>query len=122
MAKSYVSFTTPKDIAEKVYNGIESVVRSGSIRKGTNEVTKAIERGIAKLVIIAEDVEPEEIVMHLPILSKEKGVPFVFVPTRQELGAACGIPVSTAAVVITDTGKAGKQVDELVSATRELQK
>lgn len=122
MAKSYVSFTTPKDLAEKVYNGIESVVRSGSIRKGTNEVTKAIERGIAKLVIIAEDVEPEEIVMHLPILSKEKGVPFVFVPTRQELGAACGIPVSTAAVVITDTGKAGKQVDELVSATRELQK
>ncbi len=120
MAKSYVTFETPKDLAEKVYNTIESVVRSGSVRKGTNEVTKAIERGTARLVVIAEDIEPEEIVMHLPILSKEKAVPFVFVPTKQELGAACGISVSTATVVIDDVGKAGKQVDEIVSAVKAL--
>ncbi|NOQ37753.1 50S ribosomal protein L7ae [archaeon] len=120
MAKSYVTFETPKDLAEKVYNTIESVVRSGSVRKGTNEVTKAIERGTARLVVIAEDIEPEEIVMHLPILSKEKAVPFIFVPTKQELGAACGISVSTATVVIDDVGKAGKQVDEIVSAVKAL--
>ncbi len=120
MAKSYVTFETPKDLAEKVYNTIESVVRSGSVRKGTNEVTKAIERGTAKLVVIAEDIEPEEIVMHIPILSKEKAVPFIFVPTKQELGAACGISVSTATVVIDDVGKAGKQVDEIVSAVKAL--
>lgn len=122
MAKSYVTFETPKDLAEKVYNTIESVVRSGSVRKGTNEVTKAIERGTARLVVIAEDIEPEEIVMHLPILSKEKAVPFVFVPTKQELGAACGISVSTATVVIDDVGKAGKQIDEIVSALKALNK
>ncbi len=120
MAKSYVTFETPKDLAEKVYNTIESVVRSGSVRKGTNEVTKAIERGTARLVVIAEDIEPEEIVMHIPILSKEKAVPFIFVPTKQELGAACGISVSTATVVIDDVGKAGKQVDEIVSAVKAL--
>ncbi|MCK5372974.1 MAG: 50S ribosomal protein L7Ae [Candidatus Aenigmarchaeota archaeon] len=120
MAKNYVTFETPKDLAEKVYNTIESVVRSGSVRKGTNEVTKAIERGTARLVVIAEDVEPEEIVMHLPILSKEKAVPFIFVPTKQELGAACGISVSTATVVIDDVGKAGKQVDEIVGAVKAL--
>ncbi|MEA2003350.1 MAG: 50S ribosomal protein L7Ae [archaeon] len=122
MAKNYVTFETPKDLAEKVYNTIESVVRSGSVRKGTNEVTKAIERGTARLVVIAEDVEPEEIVMHLPILSKEKAVPFIFVPTKQELGAACGISVSTATVVIDDVGKAGKQVDEIVGAVKALNK
>ncbi|MCK4808322.1 MAG: 50S ribosomal protein L7Ae [Candidatus Aenigmarchaeota archaeon] len=122
MAKSYVTFETPKDLAEKVYNTIESVVRSGSVRKGTNEVTKAIERGTARLVVIAEDIEPEEIVMHLPILSKEKAVPFVFVPTKQELGAACGISVSTATVVIDDVGKAGKQIEEIVSALKALNK
>ena len=122
MAKSYVTFETPKDLAEKVYNTIESVVRSGSVRKGTNEVTKAIERGTARLVVIAEDIEPEEIVMHLPILSKEKAVPFIFVPTKQELGAACGISVSTATVVIDDVGKAGKQVEEIVSALKALSK
>ncbi len=122
MAKSYVTFEIPKDLAEKVYNGIEAVVRSGSIRKGTNEVTKAIERGTAKLVVIAEDIEPEEIVMHLPILCKEKAVPFVFVPTKQELGAACGLSVSTATVAVDNVGKAAKQVEEIVNALKPLQK
>ena len=122
MAKSYVTFETPKDLSEKIYNAIESVVRSGSIRKGTNEVTKAIERSTARLVVIAEDITPEEIVMHLPILCKEKSVTFAFVPTKQELGAACGLSISTATVAIDNVGKAGKQVDEVISALKTLQK
>ncbi len=119
---NYVTFETPKDLAEKVYNAIEAVVRSGSIRKGTNEVTKAIERGTARLVVIAADITPEEIVMHLPILCKEKAVPFVFVPTKQELGAACGISVSTATVAVDDIGKAGKQIEDIVASLKGLQK
>ncbi len=122
MAKSYVSYETPKDLAEKIYNGIETVVRTGAIRKGTNEVTKAIERNTAKLVVIAEDIEPEEIVMHLPILAKEKGVAFAFVPTKQELGAACGLSVPTATVAVVDNGKAAKQVEEIANAVKALQK
>lgn len=122
MAKSYVNFSVPKDLAEKVYNAIEAVRDSGKLRKGSNEATKAIERGLAKLVVIAEDVEPEEIVMHLPVLCREKKTPFVFVPTRQELGAAAGISVSTAAIAIVDEGKAKKDIEEIVEKVNALQK
>jgi len=55
-----------------IYQIIEKVKKTGKIEKGTNEVTKAIERGTAKLVVYAGDVEPKEIVQHLPLLCKEK--------------------------------------------------
>ena len=53
------------------YKIIETAKRTGKIEKGTNEVTKAIERGSALFVAYAANVEPKEIVAHLPILCKD---------------------------------------------------
>jgi large subunit ribosomal protein L7Ae len=89
-----------------VYNVIEKAKNSGKIEKGTNEVTKAIERETAKLVVYAKDVEPKEIVQHLPILCKEKKIPYVEVDSKQKLGISAGLPVSTSSVVIVDAGDA----------------
>lgn len=120
--KSFVSFEVPKDVAEKTYELVEIARDSGQIRKGVNETTKALERGLAKLVVIAEDVEPEEIVMHLPLLCKEKASSYIFVPTKQELGAAAGIDVPTAAVAITNEGKGKKELEDLLKKIKDLSK
>ena len=72
----YVTFDVPKDLQQSALEALAVARDTGSIKKGTNETTKAIERGNAKLVFIAEDVHPEEIEMHLPELSIEKGIPF----------------------------------------------
>ncbi len=122
MSKKYVTFEMPKDLAEDVYNTLEVVSKSGKIRKGVNEVTKALERGLSKLVVLAEDIEPEEIVMHIPLLAKEKDSQIVFVPTKQELGAAIGISVSCAAVAVTDNGKAEKEISTIISKAKALDK
>ncbi|MFH1105932.1 MAG: ribosomal L7Ae/L30e/S12e/Gadd45 family protein, partial [Candidatus Aenigmatarchaeota archaeon] len=68
MAKEHIKFQVSKDLADKVYEAVEAARNSGKLRRGTNEATKSIERGEAKLVVIAEDVDPAEVVMHLPIL------------------------------------------------------
>ena len=81
--------------AEKAYEAIEVARTTGKIKKGTNEVTKQIERGNAKLVVYAKDVNPPEVVMHLPLLCKEKGIPCAEVPSKEELGAAAGIQVAS---------------------------
>ncbi len=101
MAKSYVKFETPAELQEKLLAVIENAQQSGKVSKGTNEATKAIERGSAKLVVIAEDVEPEEIVMHFPGLCSEKGVPYAFVAQKADLGKAAGLKVATAAVAVS---------------------
>ncbi len=99
--------------SDKVFEAIEIAKVTGKIKKGTNEVTKAIERGTAKLVVYAEDVNPPEITMHLPLLAKEKGIPCVAVKSREELGAAAGLQVPTVAIAVIQEGDAKKTIKEL---------
>jgi len=101
------------EIAEKALEAVEVAKNTGKIKKGTNEVTKALERGVAKLVVYAKDIQPQEIVIHLPVLAKEKSVPCIEVASKEELGIAAGISVPTAAVAIVKEGDAKKLIAEL---------
>jgi len=122
MAKSYVRFEMPKELADKVLEVVRIARETGRVRIGTNETTKAVERGQAKLVVIAEDVDPEEIVMHLPILCEDKGIPYAYVPSKKELGAAAGIEVSAASVAIIDAGQAKDLMAEIIKQIESLKK
>ena len=95
------------------YQIIEKAKRTGKIEKGTNEVTKAIERGTAKFVAYAVDVDPKEIVAHLPLICKEKGIPCLEADSKQKLGVAVGIPVSASSVVVIESGEADKDIASL---------
>ncbi len=108
--------------AEQALEAIEVARTSGKIKKGTNEVTKALERGVAKLVAYAKDVSPPEVVMHIPILAKEKGVPCVQVDSKEELGAAAGIKVPTSAIAVTTEGDAKKLIKALGGPAKEEKK
>jgi large subunit ribosomal protein L7Ae len=123
MAKAnYVKFEMPKDLVESVYEAIEMARDTGKLRKGANEVTKTIERGKAKLVILAEDVSPPELLMHIPYLCNEKTVPLAYVPSRQELGNTASLKVPTTAVAITQPGKGKVLVETITKRLLELNK
>jgi len=96
-----------------VYEIIEKARKSGKIEKGTNEVTKAIERDMAKLVVAASDVDPKEIIQHMPILCKEKNIPYQEADNKKKLGISAGINVSTSAVAVIDAGDADKDIAAL---------
>jgi len=89
-----------------VYDIVEKVRKTGKIEKGINEVTKAIERGTAKLVVIAKDTNPVEIIQHIPILCKEKNVICEEVDSKEKLGIAAGIKVPCSSVVVIQEGEA----------------
>jgi large subunit ribosomal protein L7Ae len=116
----YIKFQVPTDLVSPIYEAVRVAHQSGKVKKGTNEVTKAIERGISKLVIIAEDVEPPEVVAHLPILCEEHGIPYGFVPSRQDLGKSLGIDVTAAAAAILDSGDAQHIVDQIVASLSQI--
>jgi len=117
----FVKIQVPNELKEKQLTILEKVVKTGKIRVGTNECTKAIERGTAKLVLIAEDVSPPEVVMHLPVLCKEKNIPFTYVSTKKELGERAGIKVNASAIALIDEGDAKKELVDLVKKLKELQ-
>jgi len=115
-------YKVSKELLDKVFNMLELARDTGKLRRGTNEVTKSVESGVAKFVIIAENVNPPEIVMHLPIICEEKGIPFVVGGTKEELGTLSGIKVSSASVAIEKLGEAKKIYDEIVKQLKELRK
>jgi ribosomal protein eL8 len=112
MAK-YVKFEISKDLTDKIYEAIEIAHTTGKLRKGVNETTKCIERGLAKLVILAMDVTPEEVVMHLPVICNEKKILCVEVPSKLELGKAAGLDVGTSSIAIEEMGDSKKVVDDI---------
>ena len=118
----YVKFEIPPEVANAAYEALQIANQTGQVRKGTNETTKAIERAIAKLVVIAEDVEPPEVVAHLPILCEERKIPYIFVPTKKKLGSAVGIDVPSASACIVKEGEAANLVKEIISRIEGLQR
>jgi large subunit ribosomal protein L7Ae len=116
MAKAmYVRFEVPKELINQLYEVVEIARDSenGKIAKGSNEVTKVVERGHARFVVMAEDVVPPEVLAHMPMLCDEKEIPYGYVPSKQELGSAAGLSVSTSAVAVVKAGKARARIDDL---------
>ncbi|WP_276301368.1 50S ribosomal protein L7Ae [Halorussus lipolyticus] len=116
----YVNFDVPADLQDRAVEALEVARDTGTVKKGTNETTKAVERGNAELVFIAEDVQPEEIVMHLPELADEKGIPFIFVETQDDIGHAAGLEVGSAAAAVTDSGEAEDDIEDIAGKVEEL--
>ncbi|HEX32948.1 MAG TPA: 50S ribosomal protein L7ae [Candidatus Aenigmarchaeota archaeon] len=97
----------------KVLEIVELARNTGKIKKGTNETTKAVERGVAKLVVVAKDVSPPEIVMHLKPLCEEKNVKYMEVASKKDLGIAAGLEVPAASVAVVELGEAKKLLEEM---------
>ncbi|MEM0139289.1 MAG: 50S ribosomal protein L7Ae [Ferroplasma sp.] len=115
MENTYVKFEAPESLVKESLDFVENSYRSGKIKKGTNEVVKSIERGEAKVVVIAEDVSPPEVVFYLPILCEERKVPYTFVKNKSELGLKVGI-ASAASIAVVDFGKNDEAYKTLLSS------
>jgi large subunit ribosomal protein L7Ae len=118
----YVKYEVPKEIVDAAYEALSIASKSGVVKKGTNEATKAVERSQAKLVVIAEDVDPPEVIAHLPLLCDERKIPYVFVPDKNKLGAAVGIDVSCAAACILREGEAAGLIKEIITRIDQVKR
>ena len=92
------------------------------LKKGANETTKALNRGVADLVVLAADTTPLEIILHLPLLCEDKNVPYVYVKKQADLGRACGVSRNIIAVAIISTDGTSIQsgVKELKDKVEQL--
>ena len=113
--KAPVKEKAPESLVKDALDFVENSYRSGKIKKGTNEVVKAIERGEAKVVVIAEDVSPPEVVFYIPVLCEERKVPYTYVKNKNDLGLKVGI-ASAASIAVTDFGKNDEAYKNLLSS------
>ena len=118
----YVKFEVSKEVADAAYEALQIANKTGAVRKGTNETTKAVERALAKLVVIAEDVDPPEVVAHLPLLCEERKIPYIFVPSKEKIGTAVDIDVPAASVCIVKVGEAEGLIKEIITRIEKLKR
>jgi large subunit ribosomal protein L7Ae len=118
----YVRFETPNDLADKVLQLVQIASETGKVKVGTNEVTKSSERAEAKLVVMAEDVDPVEILVHVPMLCEEKRIPYLYVPKKQRLGQSAGLTKSAASVAVVEAGEGKALLEELAQSFVALKK
>ena len=90
------------------------------LKSGLNHVTTLVENKVAKLVVIAHDVDPIELVLWLPQLCRSKDVAYCFVKSKARLGQLVGLK-KTSCVAVTDVRKEDQaELDRLVHSMRNL--
>jgi H/ACA ribonucleoprotein complex subunit 2 len=110
-------------LTKKIYSLIRKAVEKDKKRgiiKGIKDVTKAIRKGSKGIVVLGADVSPSDVVAHFPVLLEDKGVPFVWVPSRQDLGAATNCRRATSVVLLKQHEEFGSSYDKVIAAINEL--
>ena len=121
----HIAFETPQDIKDSVFELVKLVGKdgNGAVKKGANEVTKCAERQTAMMVVMAEDVNPPELLAHIPMICKEKNIPFIYVDSQEYLAEYAGMArgTKTAAIAILDVGtQASDRFDAVKTAAEGL--
>merc|ERR1712000_480793 len=75
-------------LEQELLDLVQSATHARQLKKGANEATKTLNRGVSELVILAADTQPLAIVLHVPLLSEDKNVPYVYVSSKMHLGRA----------------------------------
>ena len=83
-----------------MYAHINLVNETRKLRRGVKEVVKAIRKGTTGICILAADVNPVDVYSHIPIICEEKGIPYVYVKSRMELGAAAQTKKPTSVILM----------------------
>jgi len=109
-------------LASQILDIAQQATNYKQLKKGANEATKTLNRGISEFVIIAADTEPLEIVLHLPLLCEDKNVPYVFVPSKQALGRACGVsrPVISCSITTNEASQLKNQIRVIKDKIEQL--
>lgn len=106
-----VPFAKPlasKKLNKKILKTVKRASKCKHVKRGVKEVVKALRKGDKGLVIIAGDISPLDVISHIPVLCEDNGVPYVFVPSKQDLGSAGATKRPTSCVMVVPGGGKNK--------------
>ena len=102
-------------LTKKLLDLVQQSCNYKQLRKGANEATKTLNRGISEFIVKAANAEPLETILHLPLLCEDKNGPHMFVHSKKALEHACGIsrPVIPCSVTIKEGFKLKQQIQSI---------
>ncbi|KAK4048712.1 RNA binding protein snu13 [Microbotryomycetes sp. JL221] len=109
-------------LTNQILDLVQQASHYKQLKKGANEATKTLNRGISEIIIMTADTEPIEILLHLPLLCEDKNVPYVFVPSKTALGRACGVsrPVIACSLTTSEARELKSQIETVKNQVERL--
>lgn len=89
-----------KKSTKKAHKLVKKAAAAKHIRRGVKEVVKGLRKGEKGIAILAGDIYPIDVISHLPVLLEENNIPYIFVPSKFDLGAAASTKRPTSCVLI----------------------
>merc|ERR1712072_909492 len=112
-------------LSKKLFKCIKKATKSKQSLRGVKEVVKAVRKGQKGVCVIAGNISPIDVISHLPILCEENDVPYVYVRSKEELGAAALTKRPTSCMLVAPKIKKDLDVpegyDELVKKVKKEQ-
>merc|ERR1712046_466135 len=112
-------------LAKKLYKCIKKATKTKQVLRGVKEVVKAVRKGTKGVCVIAGNISPMDVISHLPILCEENSVPYVYVRSKEELGAAALTKRPTSCMLIAPKIKkdleAPEGYDEVLKKVKKSQ-
>ncbi|KAF1823890.1 50S ribosomal protein L7Ae [Dissoconium aciculare CBS 342.82] len=109
-------------LAQEILDLVQQASHARQLKKGANEATKTLNRGISEIIILAADTAPLAILLHLPLLCEDKNTPYVYVPSKMALGRACGVtrPVISCSITTNEQSDLMGQIRALKDKVERL--
>lgn len=113
-------------LCKKLYKVIKKATKSKHLRRGVREVAKAIRKGERGFVVLAGDINPIDVITHLPIYCEENSIPYVYVPEKSILGLSAGSKRPTSCLMVSPRSKDGgafeykEKYDECIDRIKDL--
>jgi U4/U6 small nuclear ribonucleoprotein SNU13 len=108
-------------LTQEILDIVQQASHYRQLKKGANEATKTLNRGISEIIILAADTSPLAILLHLPLICEDKNVPYVYVPSKTALGRACGVSRAVIATSIT-TNEASDLMNQIRSLKDKVER
>ncbi|KAH7286726.1 hypothetical protein KP509_32G020300 [Ceratopteris richardii] len=82
------------------------------LKRGVKEVVKFVRRGKKGLCVIAGDISPIDVITHVPVLCEEADIPYIYVPSKEDLASASITKRPTCCVLVMSEPQKGEVKEE----------
>ncbi|XP_077448515.1 H/ACA ribonucleoprotein complex subunit 2-like protein [Stigmatopora argus] len=111
-----------RKLSKKLYKCVKKASNLKNIRRGVKEVQKFLRKGEKGIVLFAGDTLPIDVYCHMPIMCEDRRLPYAYVPSKMDLGAAAGSKRPTCVILIKPHEDYQKAYDECLEEVTNMPK
>uniref|UniRef100_A0A804KLM0 H/ACA ribonucleoprotein complex subunit 2 n=1 Tax=Musa acuminata subsp. malaccensis TaxID=214687 RepID=A0A804KLM0_MUSAM len=102
-----------KNLCKRTLKLVRRAAEAKSLKRGLKEVVKSVRRGHKGLCVIAGNISPIDVITHVPILLEEADIPYIYVPSKEDLAVAGVTKRPTCCVLVLTKPTKGELVQEV---------